>query len=417
MKGFVRDIVFKIITWQARRVLNKFNPTVIGVVGSVGKTTTKDAIYDVLDAAGLSVRANKKSLNSVIGAPLTILNLDTGWSNMFLWVVNICKGFKVMWFENIYPDFLVLELGIDAPGEMRQLAQLTQPDIVVFTVLPKVPVHMEQFRDAAHVIAEKKGVLDYIRKDGVVIYNVDDELSAEFSQLTYTTRTYGFGEAAEARAYDMKLSRTGTSFSVGNDVIQVSGVLGKQHVYPRLAARVVGYVLGIKGVDMQYAGEQTPGRMRILEGMNGSTLIDDTYNSSPVAMRAALEAVAQLEASQRVAILGHMAELGDLSQQEHAAIGQLCVDLGFDVLVTVGEVAQPIAETAQNMGLEAVYMFSDSEDIEIMDVLEIMIDSETVVLVKGSQGARMEKVSKRLLARPETAGHLLVRQEDAWRYR
>ena len=153
MKTFFKKAVVFIITLEARAVLRKYKPKIVAVTGSVGKTSAKDAIYEVL-SEGARVRKSEKSFNSEIGLPLTILGIPNAWSNPFRWLQNIIDGLFVLLFTVQYPQWLVLEVGADRPGDIRSLAKWLRVDIAVITRLPEVPVHVEFY--AAEAVVEKR---------------------------------------------------------------------------------------------------------------------------------------------------------------------------------------------------------------------------------------------------------------------
>src|SRR3989338_6438454 len=144
MSRAIRFCVVLLLTAQARAVLRKYHPHIIAVTGSVGKTSTKDAIYTVLSSK-FFVRKSEKSFNSDVGVPLTILGCKNAWNNPFLWAKNLLEGFALLILKNHYPKWLVLEVGADRPGDIRKLARWLKPDVVVITALPDVPVHVEFF--------------------------------------------------------------------------------------------------------------------------------------------------------------------------------------------------------------------------------------------------------------------------------
>src|SRR3989338_1816365 len=162
MKNLFKKLIVFIITLQARAVLRKYKPMIVAVTGSVGKTSTKDAIYAVLSKSA-RVRKSEKSFNSEIGLPLTILGAPNAWSNPFRWLANIVDGLFLIWFDAPYPEWLVLEVGADRPGDIRSLAGWLPVDIAVITRLPEVPVHVEFFDSPEAVVEEKASLIDAIK--------------------------------------------------------------------------------------------------------------------------------------------------------------------------------------------------------------------------------------------------------------
>lgn len=159
---FIRNILVRIITWEARLMLHRLRPSIIAVTGSVGKTTTKDAIFSVLSSR-LYIRKSAKSFNSEIGVPLTILGLENPWSDPFLWVGTIVRGLFRAALSQEYPTWLVLEVGADRPGDIRTVAAWLKPHVVVYTGVPEVPVHVEYFGSPEAVFKEKRALAEYLR--------------------------------------------------------------------------------------------------------------------------------------------------------------------------------------------------------------------------------------------------------------
>src|SRR3989338_411071 len=188
--AFKKILVF-ILTWEARLVLWRYQPRIIAITGSVGKTTTKDAIYAAL-ASSVHVRKSEKSMNSDIGVPLTILGQGNGWRNPVKWMVHIVRGFLPVILPHKYPDWLVLEVGADRPGDISSLARWLRPDIAVMTGVPEIPVHVEYFHSTEDVAHEKLSLLRYVRPGGTVILNGDDvRLEGMKKDIKEKCLTYG----------------------------------------------------------------------------------------------------------------------------------------------------------------------------------------------------------------------------------
>jgi UDP-N-acetylmuramoyl-tripeptide--D-alanyl-D-alanine ligase len=239
--------------------------------------------------------------------------------------------------------------------------------------------------------------------------------------------SYGLDEKAAAKGSDMSViyegQPVGISFNLGlNDTaapISVRGVLGRSCVYPLLAAAAVGKACGIASGKIARslvltAYEAPKGRMNVLPGLNGSTLIDDSYNSSPDAAMAALETLKGLECQgAKIAILGDMMELGKYSAEEHRKIGREAAR-AISRLITVGQRSRLTAEEAMKSGLQAESVRSFDSSAEAAAYAASIAKVGDVILVKGSQSVRMERVSKALLREPHKAAKLLVRQEKEW---
>lgn len=415
-------------------MLRKHKPFIIAVTGSVGKTTTKDAIYHVLKDSILA-RKSQKSFNSELGIPLTVLGLNNAWHNPIFWLWNIFRGLLVIILPLPYPKLLVLEVGADHPGDIKRVATWIHPDVAVVTRLPDHPVHVEYFDSPEEVKREKAELVRALKEHGVFIANVDDPAVIKLKELTVARLlTYGFGEEAQVRGgyvnvdYEEKDGLTvpsGMIFRVdwqGNSVpVRLPGVLGTQPCVAALAALAVGAAYGESLLRMSEAFatfEASPGRMHIISGKNRSTIIDDSYNSSPVAAEAALETLKSIDGVRKIAMLGDMLELGVYEEEEHLRIGRIAGRF-VNELIVVGRRAQWIGEAAKKEGLteSRVHFFATS--LEAGAWMSTQVQVGDVVLVKGSQGSgknlvRMERAVKLLMAHPEDAAKLLVRQESTW---
>jgi UDP-N-acetylmuramyl pentapeptide synthase len=426
MKEVLKRAVEHILFFEAKLLLSRKKPKVIGVTGNVGKTSAKDAIYTVI-RNNVRARKSEKSFNSDIGVTLTILGLPNAWSSPMGWLINIVEGLAIALFAKKYPEWLVLEMGVDRPGDMKRLATLVRPDIVVLTRFPDVPVHVEYFKTPEAVMDEKMELVHAMKEGGTVIFNNDDlHIRERIGRLD--VHAIGFGKSTPSPfmagegtiLYDGD-APVGYSYTVEHagvrETIRINGSLGIHNAYTACAAFAVADALGITLPEAAkaYANHVTPpGRMRLIPGKKGTTLIDDTYNAAPLAVAEGVEALAKVTlAKRRIAVIGDMLELGRFSVKEHEKIGRMMVTK-VDALMTVGVRAKSIAEAARDGGMK------DSRIIEVSDAdgaataLEGLIKAGDVIYVKGSQRMRMEKVVKALMAEPGRAGELLVRQDGIW---
>src|SRR3989344_6349579 len=177
MKIIFKKIVTYILRIESRLVLWKYKPKVIAITGSVGKTSTKDAVYAVISNVSY-VRKSDKSYNSEIGLPLTVLGLPNGWNNPLGWLKKVLKGlglFLSPWQSTRYPKWLVLETGVGKPNDMRRTASWLKTDAVIITAIGKTPAHIEFFNSRKNLIEEKSNLIKTLKKSGLLILNVDDE--------------------------------------------------------------------------------------------------------------------------------------------------------------------------------------------------------------------------------------------------
>lgn len=429
MKKIYKAIVVSIITTLARIILWRYRPRVVGITGNVGKTSTKDAVATVLGHF-YNVRGNKKSLNSETGVPLTIIGAESGWSNPVRWLLIILKGAWVAFGYVRYPKWLVLEVGADHPGDIRDITQWLKPDIMIGTQMSKVPVHVEFFDSPEDVLREKRYLAEAVRSYGTLVLNRDDEGIFGFKeQVKRRTVTYGTDEHADVRGTNGQIAYendvpVGYAFKIedGHHAIPlvVHGTIGKHMIYPALAAIATGYAEGLNTVEMVEAFSDftpPPGRMRIIQGIKGSTIIDDSYNASPLAVKRGLESLDEVTCTgKRIAVLGDMRELGDYTDEAHRRIGtragRVC-----DVVIAVGENRKTLAQAARDAGCDERNVYEHVNAHDAGKELEYILEKGDVVFIKGSQSVRLERAVEEVMAEPERASELLCRQEKEWKGR
>lgn len=429
MKRLFKNIIAALLRTEARILLSRKQPKIIAITGSVGKTSTKDAIYAVLKHH-VRVRKSEKSFNSEIGVPLSVLGLPNAWSNPFGWMRNVLEGAVIALFSGPYPEWLVLEIGVDRPGDMAAIASWIKPDIVVLTRLPDMPVHVEYFGSPEEVVKEKLKLVEALKDDGILVYNNDDErvreVAAGMRQKTLGYSRYSlsdFTASADKMIYDngravaLECMLTHQNEAV---VLRVEQSLGVQQAYNYAAAVAVGSVLGVSVTDAVAALRDhvpPPGRMRLIDGIKDTLIVDDTYNASPVAMERSLQTLKEIKgATRKIAVLGDMLELGQFSVRAHLEAGERAAQCA-DVLMTVGVRARGIARGALTAGMDEERVFQYEDAHTAGKELQLMLEAGDVVLVKGSQSIRLERVVEEIMAHPEQAPELLVRQDVAWRSR
>ncbi len=431
MKEILKKIIVKILTWEARLVIWRYKPKIIAISGTVGKTTTKDIVYTALSKS-LKIRRNKKSLNSEFGVPLTILGSESGWQNYFSWLKIIFSGLVTIFYTKDYPEWLVLEVGIDHPGDMAKTASWLKPDIAVFTTYSDMPVHVEFFDGPEGVMEEQTKLLQYVKTDGLILVNADDKNVLKIKNKSHVKAvTYSIeDEGADffASNYQINYSKEnefwpkGLSFKVDYKgkvfPVILNGVLGEQYTYPVLIAMAIADTLEISMVEVLSSLAEfkpAPGRIRIIEGLKNSVILDDTYNASPIAVEKALAVLKNLKTKgQKIAVLGDMLELGKYTTPEHKKIGELVYDFKIDILVAVGLRAETIAEKAIESGMDKNKVHVFRKSYEALHLVEELISENDAVLVKGSQGIRMEKIVEAIMKNPDQKEELLVRQEKEW---
>ncbi len=427
MKSTFKKIISQVIEWQAKLILKKYKPKIIAVTGSVGKTSTKDAIFSVMSKF-FYIRKSEKSFNSDIGIPLTILGCPNAWYDPILWIRNIFSGFSTLLFQTDYPKWLVLEIGADRPKDIQKITQWLKPDVVVLTAFAKVPVHIEFFTGREAIIREKKYLVDALKHDGVLVVNGDDDDAMKIKDssknisIIYGTDAMANLIASDAQVYYEKGKPAGMTFKVQyeNNIVPIVtlGSLGMQNIYASLAALAVGLS---QKINLIQAGEalmnhETPkGRMKIIQGVENTIIIDDTYNSSPVAAISALNTLKSIKTKGRkIAMLGDMMELGKHSIDEHYEVGKIAAQ-SCDILVAVGIRSRKIAEGALDTEMDDTNIFQFDDSMEVKRDIQEIIQEGDIILVKGSQSMRLERIVEELMADPQKAKEMLVRQDEEWK--
>jgi len=418
--------------WLAVRVLETYRPKIIGITGSVGKTSTKEAAFAVLSMK-YRVRKTKGNYNNELGVPLTIIGRESPGKNVIGWMMLFIHTIKLILVKDTsYPEVVLLEMGADHPGDIKYLTSHVQCQVGVLTAI--APVHLEFFKKIENVIKEKQILIESLPVNGFAIINGDDVLLRQTQGRTDARLlTYGLNTDNDVQAREIKLSRGkgggekvgGISFKLfyaGHSVpVYLPGVLGNHQVYTALAAATVGLVMDINLVDIAH-GLQTfkppKGRMNLIHGIKDTLIIDDTYNSSPAAVKAGLKVLSSIvipEGARRLAVLGEMLELGEYTEQGHREVGHAVAEANIDYLVCVGERARDIVRGAKEAGMseQAIQYFDDTQTAG--KYIQNWLKQHDLLLVKGSQGVRMEKIVKELMTNPELAGQLLVRQGEPWK--
>ncbi len=414
------------LKFMARLVLARYKPEVIGITGSVGKTSTKEAVYAVLKNK-FNIRRSLKNYNNELGVPLTILGVDSPGRSLLGWIRVWGHFIKLLIIrDKNYPTVLILEMGIDRPGDMKYLTSIVQPKIGLITGVGSS--HLEFFDKPEAIQKEKRVLVDGLQKESLAVLNYDNKLTREMSSsVICQVLTYGLDEGADIKAQEINFNfrsgdenLLGVSFKLNyrGAIVPVflPHVIGYPPIYAALAASAVALHYSINLVEIAQALSDfhlPAGRLNLLPGRNNTKIIDDTYNSSPDSCLAALSVLSEVKVSRgrKVAVLGDMLELGNASDSGHAEVGRSAAE-SVDLLVAVGEKGKLIGRAAQAAGLKEVIYLSDS--LKTAEGILNIVASGDLILVKGSQGARMERVVKVLMSEPEKSFDLLVRQGKDW---
>lgn len=426
----IKRLVVTALVWEARAALMRYKPRVIAITGSVGKTTTKEAISAAI-GGDVRMRKSEKSFNGELGVALTILGLDNAWKSPLGWVLNLVRGFLLLVRKSAYPDWLVLEVGADRPGDIRRIATWLRPDIAVITGVSDIPAHVEFFDSPEHVFKEKRALAEHLRAGGTLVLNGDDSRMRMLrNDLRGVSVTYGMAPENNFYASHEEILYDGTepvgiqfraNHTHASIPVSIRGALGFPRIYAALAALAVAEAVGIDGVSAArglLAWVPPPGRVHLLKGLKGSIIIDDSYNSSPAAALAALDTLDEVKATRRIAVLGDMLELGKFAKEAHRSVGERAA-ARCNKLITIGIRARTIAEGALDAGLrdEQILQYDSTDVARAADELVRELQAGDVVLVKGSQSMRLERFVLGIMADPDHASELLVRMEPEWQMR
>jgi Alr-MurF fusion protein len=389
-------------------ILHKWHPIVIAVTGSVGKTSTKEAIASVLSGSFATFRS-WQNYNDLLGLPLSLGRLEERH------------------------EYAVVELACDHPGEITQLCQIAQPHIGVLTNIS--PVQMQYFNDIEQLAHELLTLFTSLREQGNAIFNSDDAWTTKLlPQLTaYKEQTCSFLPFTPSIARDIQITWDGTQCilplsgieqaSVEGSIRLTSHLIGGHSIATLLATYTVARHCGLQIAEIRQALAQLQplaGRLNPLKGIYGAQLLDDTHNASPLSIQAGLETLKTLPAHRRIAVFGDMLALGDFSSEAHIQVGREAAH-AVDYLITRGERAALIAESAQQAGLPSDHIMVTSTHEDAARATQSFMEHPvkdafpTAVLIKGSEETRMEKVSELLMAHPSEAPERLVRQTPGWK--
>ncbi len=416
---YILKIFAKIVIWRYR-------PAIVAVTGSAGKTGTKEAIYHVLKKR-FKVRRNIKNYNNEVGVPLTVLGSyvspSTNFKGLWGWFKIFTRSVLTIIYQPNYPEILVLEMGIAKPGDMEYLMSFIPIKVGVFTSIGQFPVHMKHFPGKSSLVGEKAKLVESVPKDGLAVLNYDDpsiKESGEKLSDKIKKMYFGFDDGAdlnisnyELTVGDLNKKDFGVNFKLeheGSTVpVRLIRVMGRHQASITASAAAVGLYFGLNLVQISGALRKyrtIAGRTRLLKGIKKTWLIDDSYNASPLSVLGALDILKNFPCEgRRIAALGDMLELGENMEEGHRQVGKKAAEVA-NILFAVGERSIFMAEEARKQGMENVFEFSQSEDAAIP--VQEEIQEGDLVLIKGSRGIRMEKVTKEIMLHPEKAGKLLV---------
>lgn len=408
---------------MAKAILAKYRPIIVGITGSVGKSSTKEAVALVLSVA-YDVRKSEGNYNNELGVPLTILGEKSGGRSPLRWLFIVLRWVWKLIVPVRYPEVLVLEMAVDRPGDMAYLLDVVPVNIGVVTRIGES--HLEHFKTVAGIAKEKGKLVTDLSEDGVAVLNADDERVAKLAEKTKAkVLFYSVDHAAtvssEHSAYD---DRTGVGWTFklnydGKSVpVRLPNIVGKHLIGSALAAAAAGIALKMNLVEIASAlesFESLPGRMRMISGKNGALLIDDTYNAAPASLLASLETFSRIAGRRKILALGDMLELGSNTEQFHRSFAEQIIALNCAGVFLVGPMMMMLGEALRERGfpIDRIFFFDRPDDCG--EALSAFLREGDIVLLKGSQGMRMEKAVECAMAHPEDATKLLSRQSPEWR--
>lgn len=416
----MKKIMHFILRLLSKAVLSKYQPKIVAITGSVGKTSAKEAIFSVLNEK-YRVRQNIKNYNNEIGLPLTILGKNSAGSNLWKWLELFVSVFinLIILKNKHYPEILVLEMGADRPGDISYLTSIAKPNVAVLTKIGLS--HIEFFGSQEKILQEKSSIIDRLNVDDFVVLNQDDDLLKGIKNRSKShVLTFGQAENSDVLLKNIKIVKSafsiGTSFELKyqDQTVEIflAKVLGAQHAAAAAtaAAVAIAFKLDLKAIKnglLKYIPAK--GRTNLIAGIKNSWLIDDTYNSSPTSSRMAIDILKNIDtAGRKIIVFGDMLELGSATEKEHQAIGQYVHDAGVDYLFLIGERARDVRRGAIAAGMNEDKIFHFPFTIEAGYFLQDRIKEHDVVLIKGSRGMKMEQVVYEVMAKPWEAVELLV---------
>jgi UDP-N-acetylmuramoyl-tripeptide--D-alanyl-D-alanine ligase len=358
----------------ARSWRRKYRTPVVALTGSNGKTTTKEMIAACLETT-FPILKTKGNLNNLIGVPVTLLALTQR--------------------ERV----VVLEMGMNVPGEIRRLTEIAEPDVGLITNVQTV--HLEGMGSLERLKEEKGELYRKMRRDGTILVNQDDARVVDLaSDYPGQKITLGIEHPADVMAKEVRLQGAdGTSFTLilEGEVMEINlPLLGRHFIPDALSAMAVACLFGVEVREAKKALENFqpfPMRMEVISLPGGKTVINDAYNANPSSMEFALETLAEVKGKGRtIAVLGDMLELGNFTKEAHQRIGQKVSQLSIDFLIALGEEAPVVVESATRYGFPRERAHVVESHFEALSFLRQIVQNGDWILVKGSRKMAMEKI-------------------------
>lgn len=368
----VKDTI-KALGLLAKYKREMFNIPVVGVTGSVGKTSTKDIIASVISKKYNTLKT-EGNFNSDIGLPLTILRLKE---------------------EH---EAAVIEMGMNHKGEIDYLSNIAEPTVSVITNVGTS--HIGNLGSRENILKAKLEILNGMKENGVLVYNNDNDMLNNNKALFKKYKSIGFGidNHSDVMALNINIGTNSSSFDVSfnNNKYNINvPVSGKHFVYNALCAICVGREVGIDINDIITGINEfslTKNRMEVDNFKDNITIINDTYNASYDSMKAALEFLGSFKDKYKIAVLGDMLELGEFSNELHLKVGKSVYENNIDLLVTVGDYSKKIAEGARILGMPEENVKSVDNNSDAIKFLEKVIIGDSAILLKASNSMKFNEI-------------------------
>ena len=353
---------------------NMYNIPVVGITGSVGKTSTKDIVASVMSKK-FNVLKTLGNYNNQIGLPLTILRLKD---------------------ENA----MVIEMGMNQLREISNLTKIAKPTVAVITNVGTA--HIGNLGSRENILKAKLEILEGLEENGILVINNDNDMlnkwNRENKNKSFKVITFGMENKSDIMPYDVQLSENGSTYKIdieGKTYIVNISVGGNHFVLNSLCAIAIGRIFNIKMEDILDGianFELTKRRMQVEKNKQGITIINDCYNANYDSMKAGIEYLAKINAKNKIAVLGDMLELGNFAKELHERVGKEVAKNNIDVLITVGDLSKYIASEAERMGLSDKNIFCYKTNKEAIKKIKEISKEGDAILLKASNGLNFQEI-------------------------
>lgn len=357
---------------------NMYDIPVVGITGSVGKTSTKDIIASVMSKK-FNVLKTLGNYNNQIGLPLTVLRLKD-------------------------EDAMVVEMGMNMPNEIGPLSKIAKPSVAVITNVGTA--HIGNLGSRENILKAKLEILDGLQKDGILVINNDNDMLhnwyMENENTNFKVVTFGMENKSDIMPYDIELSENGSTYKIDIDkkVYTVNISVGGNHfVLNSLCAIAMGRIFDIPMEDILEGianFELTKRRMQVEKNKNGITIINDCYNANYDSMKAAIEYLGKINAKKRIAVLGDMLELGEFSKELHEKVGEEVANNNVNILITVGSESKHIVSKALEGGFNKENIYICNNNDEAVKVIKKIASAGDAILLKASNGLNFQEIYNKI---------------------